>query len=135
MPPRKILGIILKEDERRIKKMEQRTRKIMTVHKALLPRDDVDRLCLSRKERERGLASIEGSIDESLQRIENYIKKRKGRLITVTRNNTKSTSINGTKITRKKKKREEKQLYGYFKRQTNEISHEKTSTWLRKKKP
>ena len=25
-----------------------------------------------------------------------------------------------------------KQLYGYFKQQTNEISHEKTWTWLRK---
>ena len=27
---------------------------------------------------------------------------------------------------------EEKQLYGYFKRQISEISHEKTWTWLRK---
>ena len=40
-------------------------------------------------------------------------------------------SINRTKITRKQKW-EEKQLYGYFKRQTSEISHEKTWTWLRK---
>ena len=27
----------------------------------------------------------------------------------------------------------EKQLYGYFKRQTDKISHQKTWTWLRKK--
>ena len=30
------------------------------------------------------------------------------------------------------KKWEQKQLYGHFKQQTNEISHEKTWTWLRK---
>ena len=35
------------------------------------------------------------------------------------------------KIT-KKQKWEEKQLYGHFKRQTSEISHEKIWTWLRK---
>ena len=38
---------------------------------------------------------------------------------------------NGTKISRKQKW-EEKKLYGHFKRQTSEISHEKTWTWLRK---
>ena len=30
--------------------MEQRTRKLMTMHKALHPRDNVDRLYVSRKE-------------------------------------------------------------------------------------
>ena len=39
--------------------MDQRTRKLMTMHKALHPRDDVDRLYVSRKEGGRGLASIE----------------------------------------------------------------------------
>ena len=39
--------------------MDQRTRKLMTMHKALHPRDDIDRLCVSRKEGGRGLASIE----------------------------------------------------------------------------
>ena len=29
-------------------------------------------------------------------------------------------------------KREEKQLYGYFKQQTSEISHKKTWTWVKK---
>ena len=33
---------------------------------------------------------------------------------------------------RKKQKWEEKQLYGYFKKQTGEMAHEKTRTWLRK---
>ena len=50
------------------------------------------------------------------------------RLITTTRNNTKITRIKRTIITRKQC--EEKKLYGYFKRQTDEISHEMTWTWL-----
>ena len=50
------------------------------------------------------------------------------RLFTDTRNNT---NINRTKISGKQKW-EEKQLNGNFNRQTSEISHEKTWTWLRK---
>ena len=42
--------------------MYQRTRKLMTMHKALHPRDDVDRLYVPRKERGKGLASIETAL-------------------------------------------------------------------------
>ena len=39
--------------------MDQRTRKLMTMHKALHPRDNVDKLYVSRKERGRkGLTSV-----------------------------------------------------------------------------
>ena len=55
--------------------MVQRTRNLMTMNKALYPRDDVNRLCVSRKEWERGIASIEYSVDASIQRLEDYIKK------------------------------------------------------------
>ena len=75
----------------------------MTMHKGLYPRDDVDRPYVSRKEGGRGLASIEDSVDESIQRLEDYIKKSRGTLIAATRNNTGSMSINRTKITRKQK--------------------------------
>ena len=46
------------------------------MHKALHPRDDVDRLYVSRKEGGRGLASIEDSVDTSIQRLEDYIQRR-----------------------------------------------------------
>ena len=46
--------------------------------------------------------------------------------------NTNNTRVNRTTITRKKW--EEEQLYGYFKRQISDISHKKTSRWLRKVK-
>ena len=45
------------------------------MHKALQPRDDVDRQYISRKEGGRGLASIEDSVDASMQRLEDYIEK------------------------------------------------------------
>ncbi len=99
----------------------------MTLHQALPPRDDVDRLYVSRKERGRGLSSIEDSVDASIQRLEDYIEKHEGGLITATRNNTDNTMTNRMTITRKQKW-EGKQLYGHFKRLINNISHEKTWT-------
>ena len=47
----------------------------MMMHKTLHPKDDIDRLYVSRKERRRGLVSIEGSVDTSIRRIEDNIKK------------------------------------------------------------
>ena len=43
------------------------------MHKALNPRDDVDRLYVSRKDGGRGFASIEDIVDASIQRLEDYI--------------------------------------------------------------
>ena len=50
-----------------LRQMDQRTRRLMIMHKALHPRDDVDRLYVSRKEGGRGLAIIEDSVDTSIQ--------------------------------------------------------------------
>ena len=55
------------------------------MHKALHPRDDVDRLYISRKEGGRGLASIEDSDHASIQRLEDYVEKYERRLITAIR--------------------------------------------------
>ena len=103
----------------------------MTIHKALHHRDDVDRLYVSRKGEGRGLAGTEDSVDSSVQRLEDYIEKRGGRLITATRNNTDNMRTNRTTIT-KKQKWEENQLYGRYKRLIGNISSKKTWPWLRK---
>ena len=103
----------------------------MTMLKALHPRDDVDRLYVPRKEGGRGLASIVDSVDTSLQRLEDYIEKHERGLITDIRNNTDNTIDNRMKKTRKQKW-EGKHLHGRFKRLINNISHDKTWTWLRK---
>ena len=102
----------------------------MTMHKALHPRDGVDRLYVSRKEEGRGLDSIEDSVDGSIQRLEDEIEKHERGLITTIRNDTDTIDERMT-ITRKQKW-EEKQLYGRFKRLINNISHQKTWTRLRK---
>ena len=101
------------------------------MHKALHPRDDVNRLYKSRKEGGRGLASIEDSIDASIQQLVGYTEKHDGGLITAIRNDTDNTMDNRMTITRKQKW-EGKQHYGRFKRLIN-ISHDKTRTWLRKR--
>ena len=75
----------------------------MTMHKALHPRDDVDRLYVARKEGGRGLASTEDSVDASIQWLEDYIEKYEGGLITAIRNNTDNTIDNRMTKTRKQK--------------------------------
>ena len=124
-------GPFLKWTRDELRQMDQRTRKLMTMHKALHPRDDVDRLYVSRKEGGRGLASIEDSVDASIQRLEEYIEKHEGGLNTTIRNNTDNT-IDNRMIKTRKQKWEEKQLHRRFKQLINNISHDKTWTWLRK---
>ena len=101
-----------------LKQMDQRRRRLMTMDKTLHPRDDVDRLYVSRKEGGKGLASIENSVDASIQRLEDYIGKHERGLITAIRNKTDNTIDNRMTITRKQKW-EGKQLYGRFKRLIN----------------
>ena len=45
----------------------------MTMHKALHPRDNVDRLYVSPEEGGRGLASIEDSVDTSIQLLYTHL--------------------------------------------------------------
>ena len=68
----------------------------MTMHKALHPRDDVDRLYVSRKEGGSGLASIEDAVDASIQRLERG-------LITAIRNDTDNTVDERMTTARKQK--------------------------------
>ena len=51
----------------------------------------------------RWLASIEDSVDASIQQVEDYIEKHEGGLITTTRNDTNNTKTNRMTITRKQK--------------------------------
>ena len=73
------------------------------MHKALHPRDDVDRLYVSRNEGGRGLASIRDSVDASIQRLKDYMQNHNGGLITATRNDTDNTMDNKMTMTRKQK--------------------------------
>ena len=122
----------LKWTREELKQMDQRTRKLMTIHSALHPRDDIDRLYVSRKVVGRGLASIKDSIDALIQQLKDYIEKHGEGWITATRNDTDDTKTSRMTITRKQKWKE-KHLHGHFKWIISNISHEKTWTWLRKR--
>ena len=75
-------------------------RKLMTMHKALHPRDDVDRLYSSREEGGRGFASIIDNVDALIRLMDN-IKEHGGGLITAIKNDTENTMTNKMIITRK----------------------------------
>ena len=102
----------------------------MTMHKAFHPIDDVDRLYASRNEGGRRLASIQDSVDASIQWLEGYIEKYERGLITAIRNDT--DNMIDDRMTTRKLKWGEKQIYGRFKRLINNISHQKTWTWIKK---
>ena len=79
--------------------MDQGTRKLMIMHKALSLRVDIDRLYVSRKEGGRGLTNSENSLDAWIR--EDYINKIKERWLTGIRNI--NDNINKTAITKKQK--------------------------------
>ena len=68
-PPRKILGTILEVEERRASINGPEKRKLMTINKTLYPRDDIERLYVSRKgERRLKIASIHQYDDSKTNR-------------------------------------------------------------------
>ena len=65
-----------------------------------------------------------------MNQYEYYIEKNKERVFTASSNNSDNISKNRTITKTRKQKWEEKQLYGYFKWQTCEVSHGKTRARL-----
>ena len=65
-PPLSLFGTILEVDQRRTSTNGAENINLMTMHKALHPRDDGGRLYVSRKEGGRGIASVEVSVDLSI---------------------------------------------------------------------
>ena len=65
-------GPVLEWTREELKQMDQRTSKLMTMPKAIHPRDNVYRLYVSRNKGIRRLAGI----DRSIQRLEDYFEKR-----------------------------------------------------------
>ena len=101
-------GPFLKWNSEKLKRMDQipKKNKLKTIHEALQPRNNVDRLYASRRLGERRHASIEDSVDAWIQRLRDYMEKCGGMLIAATRN----VCDVRTEITRKQK-REKKKLY------------------------
>ena len=102
------------------------------MHKALHPKDDTDRLHVSRKKRRRELASIEDSVDATIQGLEAHVKKSQEKLIKTVNDSTDDTRTKRTTTKTKLQKQEEKRQYEYFKQQTGKFSHKKAWAWLGK---
>ena len=56
-----------------LEQMEMRTRKLMTMHRALNPKSDVARIYLSRKEGGRGLINVEDTVKLAIIGLERYV--------------------------------------------------------------
>ena len=67
------------------------------------PRDDVDRLYVSRKEGGRELASIKDCVEAAIKLLEDYVEKHERGLIAAIRNYTDNTIDNRMTTTRKQK--------------------------------
>ena len=120
-------GSFLKWIRDELKQMDQRTRKLMTMHKALHPCEDVDR---PRKEEE-DLPASKTALTHPHTTTRRLHRKHEGGLITAIRNNT-DNMIDNRRTKTRKQKWEGKQLHGRFKRLINNILHDKTWIWLRK---
>ena len=61
--------------------LDRRTRKLMTMHKALHPKSNVDRLYITRKEDGRRLKGVEEIVNLTNLGLENYMKASRERLL------------------------------------------------------
>jgi len=59
-----------------LENLDRKTRKLLTMHKALHPRDDVHRLYLSRKEGGKGLMNVKDTVNLAIFNLETYVKNR-----------------------------------------------------------
>ena len=61
--------------------LDRKTRKLMTMHGALHPRSDIDRLYLPRSEGGRGLIGIEDTVTVAIAALEEYVRESEERLL------------------------------------------------------
>ena len=75
VPLVRYLGPFLKRTREGLRQIDQRTRKLMIMHKALYPRDDIDWIFVPRKEG--GVVNIKDCVDASIQGHEDYTEMSK----------------------------------------------------------
>lgn len=120
-----------------VRQLDKRTRKLMTMHKALHPKSDVDRLYLPRKNGGRGLLNIEDTVEQAKVSLDNYVESSLEEFLVAARNVSDRGEVEDVKIFKERKKGErsrkwrEKPLYGQFIRQTDEFSKEERWLWLK----
>ena len=64
-----------------VSKIDRRTPKLLTMHKAHHPKDDVHRLYIKSKKGGRGLISIEECVENTITGLHHYVQDSQERLI------------------------------------------------------
>ena len=103
----------------------------MIMHKTYIPETTLTNNMFQEKREEEDLPALKTALTHRYNDTKTIYKKHEGGLITATGNDTENTMNNRMTMTRKQKWAG-KRLYGRFKRLINNISHDKTWTWLRK---
>ena len=125
---------LLKWTKDELRAMDRKTRKTMTMHRALHPQADVDRLYLPRSKGGRGMISVEDCEEMEIKSLKEYVVASNERLL---------NAVEGEQILgRGKSKREimeernknfmEKPLHSQFVKKTEEVRSQETWNWLRK---
>ena len=132
-------GIInWRKDE--LKEIDRRTRKLMTMNKALNPNSDVARLYVKRKDGGRGLISIEDCVKEEENNLAWYVQNSNEEMLQIVKLHG-HLKIDESKEpkTFKKDNREktksdwqDKKMHGQFVRDNNEADWKRTWGWLNK---
>ena len=68
-----------------LQQLDRRTRKLLTMHKGLHPKSNVDRLYISRKEGGRGLLNVEGTVHLAIIGLLKYVGNSEEQLLNAAR--------------------------------------------------
>ena len=99
------------------------------IYGALHPKSDVQRLYIPRKERGRGLISIEDCVELAMRGLEVYVHGCEKRLIQAARGD-KIDVLKRSKREKRLEDWEEKALHGQYLRQTKEVRSDQCWAWL-----
>ena len=125
-----------------LEQMDRRTKKLMTMYWALIPKSDVARIYLSRKEGRRGLTSVEDTVRLAILGLERYVlTSEEGLLVAARRvDGDYEQHLGMTESVKEFKERrgneqrnvlKQKNLHGQFFNQIKEIEGEEKWLWLR----
>ena len=119
-----------------LKEVDRKTRKLLTIYRALHPQADVDRLYIKRGHGGRGMLSIEECVMVETNSLSRYIQTCREKALNAVRLEQILKNDNGRdKITCEEERKQRllaKPLHGQFFRSTEEESHPRSWNWLKK---
>ena len=125
---------LIKWTKDELRTIDRKTRKIMTMHRALHPQADIDRLYLPRSQGGRGMISAEDCVEMEVKSLEEYVIASNERML---------KAVEGEQILRGGKTKKEileireknfmeKPLHSQFSKKTKELRAKESWNWLKK---